>query len=101
MNAINVGSGHLFRKEARKEVMATASVLAPSSDSHQHEQSAATKPTYTRAEVSQHNRSHDCWIIVQGKVYDVTKWLNKHPGGRRVLRHYAGEDATVRREEEL
>ena len=52
--------------------------------------------SYTRAEVSQHKRSRDCWIIIEGRVYDVSGWLDKHPGGKRIIRHYAGEDATVR-----
>lgn len=52
--------------------------------------------SYTRAEVSEHKRSNDCWIIIEGRVYDVSGWLDKHPGGKRIIRHYAGEDATVR-----
>ena len=55
----------------------------------------AEKPVYTRQEVSSHKKGDDCWIIVNGKVYNVTSWLNKHPGGRRILQHYGGEDATV------
>lgn len=55
-----------------------------------------TRETYTRAEVATHKRSHDLWIIIHGKVYDVTKWAAKHPGGTRIIRHYGGEDASVR-----
>ena len=35
---------------------------------------------YTTAEVSQHNMQNDCWIIIHGKVYDVTEFLSNHPG---------------------
>lgn len=52
-------------------------------------------PTFTREEVAQHNKYSDCWVVLHGRVYDVTKWLPKHPGGARILMHYAGEDATV------
>ena len=52
-------------------------------------------PTYTREEVAQHNKSTDCWVVLHGQVYDVTKWLPRHPGGARIILHYAGQDATV------
>ena len=52
-------------------------------------------PSYTREEVAQHKESTDCWVILHGQVYDVTKWLGKHPGGARLIMHYAGQDATV------
>lgn len=52
-------------------------------------------PSYTRQQVAQHKQFQDCWVILHGEVYDVTKWLPRHPGGARILLHYAGEDATV------
>ena len=54
------------------------------------------KAIFTREEVFQHRRKNDCWIILEGEVYNVTSWLKKHPGGEKVVLHYGGEDATVR-----
>ena len=28
-----------------------------------------------------HNREEDCWLVISGKVYDVTEFLDEHPGG--------------------
>ncbi|KAG6414651.1 hypothetical protein SASPL_122024 [Salvia splendens] len=49
---------------------------------------------YTLAEVSEHNNSKDCWLVVGGKVYDVTKFLDDHPGGDDILINATGKDAT-------
>ncbi|KAK7255951.1 hypothetical protein RIF29_29380 [Crotalaria pallida] len=49
---------------------------------------------YTLAEVSEHNTSKDCWLVIHGKVYDVTRFLDDHPGGDDVLLTSTGKDAT-------
>ncbi|KAF8339391.1 FMN-dependent dehydrogenase-domain-containing protein [Amanita rubescens] len=45
-------------------------------------------------EVAEHSSRDSCWIIVHGKVYDVTDFLDDHPGGSRIILKYAGKDAT-------
>ncbi|KAF8333154.1 FMN-dependent dehydrogenase-domain-containing protein [Cantharellus anzutake] len=46
-------------------------------------------------EVSIHNSRLSCWIIVSGNVYDVTDFLDEHPGGSATILRYAGRDATA------
>jgi len=33
------------------------------------------------SEIQKHNNADDCWIVVNGKVYDFTKFAPNHPGG--------------------
>ncbi|XP_075521910.1 cytochrome b5-like [Primulina tabacum] len=49
---------------------------------------------FTLAEISEHNNKKDCWLLINGKVYDVTKFLDDHPGGDDVLLTATGKDAT-------
>ncbi|EOA28116.1 hypothetical protein CARUB_v10024300mg [Capsella rubella] len=49
---------------------------------------------FTLSEVSEHNQAHDCWLVINGKVYNVTKFLEDHPGGDDVLLSSTGKDAT-------
>jgi L-lactate dehydrogenase (cytochrome) len=48
----------------------------------------------TGDEVAKHSNKDDCWVIVHGKVYDVTEFLPEHPGGMNIILKYAGKDAT-------
>uniref|UniRef100_A0A8C5JKR2 Cytochrome b5 n=5 Tax=Passeriformes TaxID=9126 RepID=A0A8C5JKR2_JUNHY len=49
---------------------------------------------YRLEEVQKHNNSQSTWIIIHNRIYDVTKFLDEHPGGEEVLREQAGGDAT-------
>jgi cytochrome b involved in lipid metabolism len=45
---------------------------------------------YTLEEVSKHTSEDDCWIVIHGKVYDVTDFLDSHPGGPEYLTDFSG-----------
>ncbi|KAJ6491796.1 glyoxylate dehydrogenase [Mycena vitilis] len=45
--------------------------------------------------VAQHSTRESCWIIVHNKVYDITDFLDEHPGGSKIILRYAGKDATA------
>jgi cytochrome b involved in lipid metabolism len=49
---------------------------------------------FTREEVSKHTKPNDVWIIVNGSVYDVSRYFYLHPGGQRALLKFAGRDAS-------
>lgn len=50
---------------------------------------------YTIAQVGTHNSASDCWSAVDGKVYNLTTWINAHPGGPAVVKAMCGIDATT------
>ncbi|KAI1827691.1 cytochrome b5-like heme/steroid binding domain-containing protein [Xylaria intraflava] len=52
------------------------------------------KPVYTLQQVSEHRSLDDLWITIRGKVYDVSGYLEEHPGGKDVLLQVSGTDAT-------
>ncbi|KAI9297344.1 cytochrome b5 [Neoconidiobolus thromboides FSU 785] len=49
---------------------------------------------FTKQEVSAHSSDSDLYLIVNGNVYDVTKFIQEHPGGEEVLLELGGQDAT-------
>ncbi|KAG8071631.1 hypothetical protein GUJ93_ZPchr0006g45164 [Zizania palustris] len=66
----------LFRKKERLVAMAGGKV-------------------YSFEEVAKHNEREDCWLIIAGKVYDVSPFMEEHPGGDEVLLACTGKDATA------
>ena len=51
------------------------------------------KDVYTLEEVAKHDNKNDCWMVIDGKVYDVTEFISAHPGGSAILQG-CGTDAT-------
>lgn len=51
--------------------------------------------TISGSELSEHKSRDSCWLAVRGKVYDVTNFLDSHPGGAGLLLKSSGGDATA------
>jgi len=49
---------------------------------------------YTMQEVGAHSKKNDCWVVINGKVCDLTKFMDSHPGGIPVIMAQAGKDAS-------
>jgi hypothetical protein len=55
---------------------------------------APTKVGYTMAQVRANNSASSCWSVIDGSVYNLTKWINSHPGGAAVMVGLCGRDGT-------
>lgn len=53
-----------------------------------------TLPTFTLDEVRSHNSNKSCFVTLGQNVYDVTDFLDSHPGGADLVLEYAGRDIT-------
>ncbi|WP_409483578.1 cytochrome b5 domain-containing protein [Arsenicicoccus dermatophilus] len=56
---------------------------------------AAGGKSYTIAVVNDHDNATSCWAAIDGKVYDLTKWISRHPGGPKRIEGICGQDATA------
>lgn len=50
--------------------------------------------SYFLSEIATHNTATDCWMAIEGKVYNVTSFVGSHPGGEAIL-NGCGKDATA------
>jgi cytochrome b involved in lipid metabolism len=57
---------------------------------------STTTPKYTLATVTAHNNASSCYTIISGSVYDVTMWVNMHPGGKAAILSLCGIDGTIK-----
>ncbi|KAJ5888790.1 hypothetical protein N7495_008831 [Penicillium taxi] len=50
---------------------------------------------FSPADVASHNNAENgLYIIIDNNVYDVTKFIDEHPGGAKILKRVAGKDAS-------
>ena len=50
---------------------------------------------YSLSDIAPHNSEQDCWILVDGSVYNVTSFIPQHPGGSETILSVCGKDATT------
>ena len=58
---------------------------------------AAAKPSEKRialAEVARHAAEADCWMAINGVVYDLTAYLPEHPSRPSIVLPWCGKEAT-------
>lgn len=84
---VNTDSDKIYREEQGR------SVLVPKVYKSKFTEQNARKGV-TMADVAKHNTRNDAWICVEGRAYDVTEYVERHPGGWLPISNLAGKDVT-------
>lgn len=86
-------SAVLFFRHPCESGSGTGGWMQPSTENQieniKHEASSPQKQ-FTREEIEKHNKENDCWVVINGKVYDATSVLDWHPGGKAPIMAHAG-----------
>lgn len=54
-----------------------------------------TNASYSMEEVAAHKTASNCWTTIDGSVYDLTTWINRHPGGPQAIIGLCGTDGAA------
>jgi cytochrome b involved in lipid metabolism len=82
-------------KTAPTPVTANNSLPGTTIGSSVNNNSQTTNVILNIAEVNKHSSINDCWMIISGKVYDLTSYIKSfHPGGAQTILPYCGQDGT-------
>lgn len=54
---------------------------------------APALPVYKLADIAEHKSEKDIWLSIKGGVYNLTEYVNDHPGGVEIMMQHAGASA--------
>lgn len=101
---IGVGDKEIFGEVIRGEVPSPTPTpsSAPAATKSTPEPSVSSTPKaeataqsgYTMGNVRANNSETSCWSVIGGNVYNLTQWINSHPGGASRIRALCGTDGT-------
>jgi cytochrome b involved in lipid metabolism len=84
------------KEEAPSTTHSIATSPSPTSPtSTQNPTPAPTPGIYTIADVQKHATKESCWSVVDGNVYDLTTWIDRHPGGAQAILGMCGTDGSA------
>lgn len=82
-----------------RDLQSNGTTSADPSDAILRNRSSESTPgssaIFTWDEIRTHALPEDKWLVIDGDVYDISKWSRIHPGGKAIISHYAGQDASV------
>ncbi|XP_038193342.1 fatty acid desaturase 3 [Arvicola amphibius] len=54
----------------------------------------APLPIFRWEQIRQHDLPNDKWLVIERRVYDISRWAQRHPGGSHLISNHSAEDAT-------
>lgn len=81
--------------EASPSPTATATPTPTTTPTPTPTQTETAAAGFTMAEVRQNNTAASCWVAVDGRVFDLTQWITRHPGGAGAITQLCGTDGTT------
>ena len=87
---VAVGDKEIFGEVLRGAAPTPAASATPTSTPTP----SATTSGYTMAQVAANNSAKSCWAVIEGSVYNLTAWINSHPGGSGAIISLCGTEAT-------
>jgi len=87
---VAVGNKEIFGEVLRGPAPTPATTAASATPTP-----SATTAGYTMAQVSANNSAKSCWAVIEGSVYNLTTWINSHPGGTGAILSLCGTEATA------
>ena len=87
--------GEIIRGSTEAAKPVASSTPKPATTEKPAAEPTAEATGYTMEKVKANNSATSCWSVIRGNVYDLTKWINQHPGGSGAIRGLCGTDGSA------
>jgi cytochrome b involved in lipid metabolism len=88
-------AGLVFYQSKKNNKVVDSSVGALAQDTIDQLKASGKSLILNMEEINKHNNPSDCWMLINGKVYNITSYFGSHPGGNSTMAATCGEDATA------
>ena len=87
--------GEIIRGSTEAAKPVASSTPKPAATEKPAAEPTAEATGYTMDKVKANNSATSCWSAINGNVYDLTNWINQHPGGSGAIRGLCGTDGSA------
>ena len=87
--------GEIIRGSTEAAKPVASSTPKPATTEKPAAEPTAEATGYTMDKVKANNSATTCWSVIKGNVYDLTNWINQHPGGSEAIRGLCGTDGSA------